>query len=109
MIEVEQPEGISGRKLVIETAKYNVVTAYNAKDGLAYLDKVHADIAVVHKNVKDMPVEDLVRVLKQRRPEMPVVVLSPTDGSKVEGADHMISSHDPTALLELFRRLHPID
>jgi hypothetical protein len=27
MIEVEQPEGVSSRKLILETARHNVITA----------------------------------------------------------------------------------
>jgi hypothetical protein len=27
MIEIEQPEGLSARKLVLETSKHNVITA----------------------------------------------------------------------------------
>jgi hypothetical protein len=30
MIEVEQPEGVSSRKLILETARHNVITAYTA-------------------------------------------------------------------------------
>lgn len=37
MIEAEQPEGISSRKLVVETAKHNVITAYNPETGLKLL------------------------------------------------------------------------
>jgi hypothetical protein len=31
MIEVEQPEGVSTRKLVLETARPNVITAYSTQ------------------------------------------------------------------------------
>ena len=34
MIETEQPEALSARKLVVETAKHNVLTAYDAQSGL---------------------------------------------------------------------------
>ena len=34
IVEVEPPEGISARKLVLETAKHNVITAYSAHEGL---------------------------------------------------------------------------
>jgi len=29
MAEIEPPEGLSGRKLVLEGGKYNVITAYS--------------------------------------------------------------------------------
>jgi hypothetical protein len=34
MIEVEQPEGLSTQKLVLETARHNVITAYTAAVGM---------------------------------------------------------------------------
>jgi hypothetical protein len=36
MIEVEQPEGVSTRKLVLETARHNVITAYTTDTGIGF-------------------------------------------------------------------------
>lgn len=49
MIEEEQPEGLSARKLVVETVKHNVLTAYNAQDGIDLLRRFPAvDAVLVH-------------------------------------------------------------
>jgi hypothetical protein len=37
MVEVEQPEGIPARKLILEAARHNVITGYNGKDALELL------------------------------------------------------------------------
>ena len=50
MIEEEQPEGLSARKLVVETAKHNVLTAYNAKEGIDLL-RCFPNIDVVLKEM----------------------------------------------------------
>ena len=49
MIEEEQPEGLSARKLVVETVKHNVLTAYNAEDGIDLLKRFpNVDAVLVH-------------------------------------------------------------
>lgn len=37
MAEVEPPEGLSARKLVLETGKFNVITAYSVEEALETL------------------------------------------------------------------------
>ncbi len=102
MIEVEQPEGLSTRKLVLETARHNVITAYNAAVGVKLLRRFpNVDVAVIHTEMDDYPFEQTVRELKQIRDDVPVVGISPFADREESGADYMISSHDPHALLQL--------
>ncbi len=52
MIEEEQPEGLSARKLVVETAKHNVLTAYKAEDGIEPLRRFpNIDVVLVHASL----------------------------------------------------------
>jgi hypothetical protein len=37
MAEMEPPEGLSARKLVLETGKFNVITAYSVAEALQTL------------------------------------------------------------------------
>ncbi|MGE0405677.1 MAG: response regulator [Candidatus Korobacteraceae bacterium] len=104
VIEVEQPEGLSSRKLVLETAKYNVVTAYSGKEGIETAVRVPVDAAVVHAGLEDIPCEVIVRQLKSITPGMPIVVVSP-NAAGCEGADYVLSSYDPAALLEVLRQI----
>ncbi len=105
MIEVEQPEGISARKLVIETAKYNVLTAYSGAEGLLLFERFPVDAAVVHSQVQDIPCWRIVEEIKARRPGVPVVVLSPGDYNCE--ADYVVSAYDPGELLATLRRVAP--
>jgi DNA-binding NtrC family response regulator len=102
MIEVEQPEGVSTRKLVLETARHNVITAYNAAAGIKLLRRFpNVDVVVVHTEMENVVFEKTVRDLKQVRSDIPVIGITPRGQRDIDGADYMISSHDPQALLQL--------
>jgi hypothetical protein len=102
MIEVEQPEGVSTRKLVLETALHNVITAYTTEAGLRLLRRFpNVDVGVVHTELDDYSFEDTVRELKSIRNDVAVIGISPGSGRDMDGADHMLSSHDPHALLQI--------
>jgi hypothetical protein len=56
---------------------------------------------VIHTEMDDYPFEQAVRELKQVRNDLPVIGISPFAERDESGADYMISSHDPHALLQL--------
>jgi hypothetical protein len=102
MIEVEQPEGISARKLLLETARHNVITAYGGNVGLGLFRRFpNVDVAVVHTELADSSFARTVDGLKAINPRLPVIGITPVPDRHSSGADYMISSHDPQALLLL--------
>jgi DNA-binding response OmpR family regulator len=102
MIEIEQPEGLSARKLVLETAKHNVITAYNGKFGLQLFKRFpDVDAVVVHIDLQDMPFEELVRRLREIRPEIPIIALSPVGSLELDGVNYVVPSHEPQAILNV--------
>jgi DNA-binding NtrC family response regulator len=102
MIEVEQPEGISTRKLVLETARHNVITAYTKDAGAELLRRFpNIDVAVVHTELDDASFKETVRELKGILGDLPVIGVSPRSDIEKDGADYLIPSHDPQALLNL--------
>jgi hypothetical protein len=102
MIEVEQPEGISARKLLLETARHNVITAYGGNVGLALFRRFpNVDLAVVHTELADASFERTVDGLKAINPRLPIIGITPVADRQHSGADHIISSHDPQVLLTL--------
>lgn len=102
MIEVEQPEGISARKLLLETARHNVITAYGGNVGLALLRRFpNVDVAVVHTQLADSSFDQTVQGLKAINPRLPIIGITPAADQVWRGADHIVSSHDPQALLTL--------
>jgi response regulator RpfG family c-di-GMP phosphodiesterase len=65
MIEVEQPEGVSARKLVLETAKHNVITAYSGKSGLQLFHRFpNVDAVVIHSRMGDLSCSEIARSVK---------------------------------------------
>ena len=69
MIEVEQPEGVSSRKLILETARHNVITAYGGSVGIELLRRFpNVDTAVVHTELPDSSFKEIVRDSKRSVP-----------------------------------------
>jgi hypothetical protein len=105
MAEVEPPEGLSARKLVLETGKFNVITAYSvqeALDTLAIFPEV--DAVVLHSSICQVEVcEQIIGYVKEADPEMLVIALSPNAHTRHKGADYNLSSHEPQELLNLLR------
>lgn len=104
MIESEQPEGISSRKLVVETAKHNVITAYQPDTGLALLRRFPAvDAVLIHATVLDhLP---LIGQVREVSPGVPIIIATPRPADLYEGADYTVPSHEPQALLDLLARV----
>lgn len=105
MAEVEPPEGLSARKLVLETGKFNVITAYSVSEALETLEtfpNVHA--VVLHSSLcKERDCDNVIVEIKNRHPGMMVIALSPTSSQTFKIADYNVSSHEPQELLNLLR------
>ena len=103
VLEPEPLEALSTRKLVLETAKFNVLTAHSGDEALALLrdfPEVSALIAVAAmKNC-----EKVVTAARRLNAKLPVILLSPNPTHSCKG-DHNVSTHDPEALVKLMRKL----
>ena len=101
MIEEEQPEGLSARKLVVETAKHNVLTAYNAKDGLDLLRRFpEVDAILVHARLLDST-PDLLKQASSLSRGKPIILASPYADDGRPDAQYVVDSHRPQELLKL--------
>ncbi len=77
MMEEEQPEGLSARKLVVETAKHNVLTTYNLRDGLDLLHRFpNVDMIMVHAHLLERD-PDLLREVRRVCPDKPIIFATP--------------------------------
>lgn len=110
VIDREFPGSISTRKLVIETAKFNVLTAYSAKealDTLAQFPAIHG--VVLDADIYGVSCEELTNRLRKIKPGIPIVVIcAPGDGD-CHGADYQLDSLDPRKLLEALQKLKPAE
>ncbi len=107
MGEVEPPEGLSARKLVLETGKLNVITAYSEQEVLELFGAFPAITAIIlHSAICQSQCSDLIQQIKRRKPDTPVIIITPQENAKFPGADHQLSSHEPQELLNLVRSLY---
>lgn len=103
--EPEPEQALSARKLVIETAKFNVITAHSVPELLTSIeDFPTAEAIVLHSALAKGGLERLVKRIRLALPGKPIILLSPSKSSS-RLTDHAVSSHDPQELVELLRNL----
>jgi response regulator RpfG family c-di-GMP phosphodiesterase len=108
VIDRETSSGISTRKLIIETAKFNVITAYSSKEAIETLRKYPSlDGVVLDAGMEDMPTEELIAALKQLQPKITVILVCTPRFTPCQDADYTLESFDPRRLLALLEKLQP--
>jgi len=108
VIDREYAASISTRKLVIETAKFNVLTAYSAIEALETL-KLFPNVTgvVLDSGIRDIGCCQLTESIKQFDPDLPIVIISAQDGHKCDHANHVLQSFDPARLLAVLQHIVP--
>jgi CheY-like chemotaxis protein len=108
VVDPEFAGGISTRKLVIETAKLNVISVYSSREAIETLGRFPAvDGVVMNDNIPDMACAELMEELKRVKPGLPIVVVGGEGTTGCPGADHYIESFDPKQVLKILQRLQP--
>lgn len=108
VIDRETSTGISTRKLIIETAKFNVITAYSSREAILTLERFPAlDGVVTDSGMTDMDCDQLLAALKAIKPEIPCIVVDTPRGTQCTLADYTLDTFDPARLLETLQKLHP--
>jgi DNA-binding response OmpR family regulator len=108
VIDREFPGSISTRKLVIETAKFNVLTAYSGQEALeifARFPAVHG--VVLDGGLDDIPCAEVADKLKLLQPKVSIIVIAAPGFDDCPCADYILESFDPGKLLEILRSLRP--
>jgi len=108
MIDREYPASISTRKLVVESAKFNVITAYSPAEAVATLRRfAGVDGVVLDAESEGISCEELIQQLHEVRKDVPVVTVAPGGHVHCAGALYSVDSHDPKRLIETLQRLCP--
>jgi CheY-like chemotaxis protein len=108
VVDREYASSISTRKLVIETAKLNVITSYSSAEAIETLRRFPAvDGVVMDASLSDMHCDDLARALKAIKPSIVIIAISGPARDYCEGADHHLDTFDPARLLELLKEIEP--
>ena len=108
VIDREHSGTISTRKLVIESAKFNVITAYSGSEAIETFEQFpNIDGVILNATIHDVPCERIITTIRDRAPEVPIVVIQGSSSAPCSGASHYIDSFDPAPLLELLHQLFP--
>ncbi len=96
-------EMISTRKLILESAKYNVLTATNAEEAVEIAQKTPINAIILHHQRLNASINTLAEELRSVRPDIPLWVVSPQP-EPLPFADKVLSSYDPLALVKLVQQ-----
>lgn len=108
VIDREFPGSISTRKLVIETFKFNVITAYSGAEALETVARFPAINGIVlDVGMRDISCTELVREIKKIAPKVPVIVISAPGYVDRPESEYLLESFDPARLLDILRKLEP--
>lgn len=105
MAEPEPEQALSARKLVLETAKFNVITAHSSREAMELCQQFpKIDALIIHGRLHGNCAQ-VVETFKNSDKKKKAILLAPSPASSCDGVDHRVSSHDPQELLELLRQL----
>jgi DNA-binding response OmpR family regulator len=102
--EQEPAYAISTRKLLLESARFNVITAHSTGEAID-LFHLFPNISAVIVVDSEIDCESLANAIKKANNRIPVIFLSAHIGATSFHSDHQLSSHEPEALLRLVHSL----
>jgi DNA-binding response OmpR family regulator len=104
--EPEPAHAISARKLVMETAKFNVITAHSGKEALELLRKFpNVEGVVVHSELRDVSASHILGKVKEKNQGKATILLMSGVERSRNHADYTLASDEPQELLNLLREL----
>lgn len=107
VVDPEHPGSISTRKLLLETAKLNVLTCYSGAEAIGTLHRFpNVDAVVLNVDIRDIDCSEITRQMKAAAPNVPIILISgPGHNSGCKGVDHQLSTYEPKELLDLVHKL----
>jgi DNA-binding response OmpR family regulator len=103
--ESEPLQALSVRKLVLETAKYNVLTAHSNRETLDLYHLFPNISMAVLVDDSELNCEQIAKHIRTTTDKVPIIFLTSRIAGKCDCADHNIASGEPERLLELVRSL----
>jgi CheY-like chemotaxis protein len=103
--EPEPEQALSSRKLLLETFKFNVITAHSVPETLEMVKLfANCDALIVHCGLPGFDGGEAIKGVRTSAPNMPIIALTPTE-QELKWADHVVHSHRPQELLQLVQEL----
>ncbi|HZP22683.1 MAG TPA: response regulator [Terriglobales bacterium] len=98
----DEKVGLRVRKIMLEGAGFEVLTATSGEQGLALLDKHHVDLVVLDYYMPGMNGGDVAAEVRRRKPDLPIIFLSAyfsLPPAALELANAFITKGDPPDVL----------
>lgn len=106
VVEAEPAQGLSTRKLLLESAKHNVLTAYSPEEGVGMFRRFpNIDVVAIDGSFGDAGCKSLAKELKAENDHIRIVAFMPNVGAHCKWADETVCSHDPAGLLKLLEKM----
>lgn len=106
VVEVEPGQALSTRKLLLEGAKHNVLTAHSPQEGVRMFHRFpHVDVVAIDGAFGEPACSKLAKKIRAENKDMPIVAFIPNVGGHCSWADKTTSSHDPAGLLKLLETM----
>ena len=106
LVEAEPAQGLSTRKLLLESAKHNVLTAYSPEEGAQMFRRFpHVDVVAIDGSFDGDICSQLVGQLKSQNPKIRIVAFMPQINAHCDWADETTNSHDPAGLLKILEKM----
>jgi len=103
--EPEPKQALSVRKLVLQAAKFNVLTAHSTREAEDIFQRFPKISGAILVGECEVDCEKVASVIKNAMHKIPVIYLHGSVGGRCSWADHDLSSNEPEALLEMVRSL----
>jgi DNA-binding response OmpR family regulator len=101
--ETEPRQALSVRKLVLETGKFNVLTAHSTSEALDLFRMFPNISMLVLAEGEGINCETVAQAVRKERPKVPIVFLHPQISATCDYADYTLSSFEPEELIALAR------
>ena len=95
-------QGLHARKLVLETAGYNVITAGSGRIGLRLLQSHPVHFVILDYRMPEMDGEAVAREIRRTHPGLPIIMLSGQIGVSKRASsavDAFVAKGQPPAVL----------
>jgi DNA-binding response OmpR family regulator len=89
---------LSTRKLLIETAGFNSLSAVNGAQGLKFAEQHSVDFILYDVDVHDLPIRETIGKLREKYPQAPVYLLTPRAGNRRNCAEFPMESSRKCAI-----------
>lgn len=101
LVEAEQPEGLSARKIIVESLRHHVFLAHDSIEAFELMERIRPDIVLVHSHIEGQSCKEIAAEIRLRFPHISVVALTP-GGFPLCGPIPVIDSMRPQDLVTFF-------